>query len=158
MACRRHKKKNYKGEKAQLLKGEIREASEILIRSQDADERIFIPETVELPDCGRTVDRSQNKSDYTEVPAIIKQWQKRRGHPTKGPNAGEEWRTKQMGGWIVRGGRVMGADSSLPGGRQFWKSAGEVGGARGLLHPGKSKREIQRRCQLPANRYVSRRS
>jgi len=43
------------------------------------------------------------------------------------------------------------------GGSQFEKSTGEVGGARGLLHPGKSKREIQRRCQLPANRYVSRR-
>jgi hypothetical protein len=44
MAGRRHKKKNYKGEKAQLLKGEIREASEMLIRSQQADERIFVPE------------------------------------------------------------------------------------------------------------------
>src|SRR5258705_8767807 len=82
MAGRRHKKKNYKGEKAQLLKGEIREASEMLIRSQQADERIFIPETVELFDCGRTVDRAQKKRDYTKMPAIIKQWQKRRIQPT----------------------------------------------------------------------------
>src|SRR5258708_11901731 len=98
MARRRHKKKNYKGEKAQLLKGEIREASEILIRSQDADERIFIPETVELPDCGRTVDRSQNKSDYTEVPAIIKQWQKRRVQPTERPDAEDDVEKQESGG------------------------------------------------------------
>src|SRR6266481_558707 len=98
MARRRHKKKHYKGEKAQLLKGEIREASEILIRSQDADERIFIPETVELPDCGRTVDRSQNKSDYTEVPAIIKQWQKRRVQPTEGPDAEDDVEKQESGG------------------------------------------------------------
>src|SRR5258708_18066086 len=90
MARGRHKKKNYKSEKAQLLKGEVREASEILIRSQDADERILIPETVELPDCGHTVDRSQNKSDYTEVPAIIEQWQKRRVQPEKRPDAEED--------------------------------------------------------------------
>src|SRR6266481_4068002 len=98
MACRRHKKKNYKGEKAQLLKGEIREASEILIRSQQADERIFIPETVELPDCGRTVDRSQNKSDYTEVPAIIKQWEERRVQPTERSNAEDDMEKQECGG------------------------------------------------------------
>src|SRR6266436_1862797 len=98
MARRRHKKKNYKGEKAQLLKGEIWEASEILIRSQDADERIFIPETVELPDCGRTVDRSQNKSNYTEVPAIIKQWQKRRVQPTERPDAEDDVKKQESGG------------------------------------------------------------
>lgn len=63
MAGRRHKKKNYKGEKAQLLKGEIREASEMLIRSQQADERILVPGTVELSDCGRAVDRAQKKRD-----------------------------------------------------------------------------------------------
>ncbi len=98
MARRRHKKKNYKGEKAQLLKGEIWEASEILIRSQDADERIFIPETVELPDCGRTVDRSQNKSNYTEVPAIIKQWQKRRVQPAERPDAEDDVKKQESGG------------------------------------------------------------
>src|SRR5260370_790485 len=98
MACRRHKKKNYKGEKAQLLKGEIREASEILIRSQQADERIFIPETMELPDCGRTVDRSQNESDYTEVPAIIKQWQERRVQPAERPDAEDDVKKQESGG------------------------------------------------------------
>ncbi len=98
MARRRHKKKNYKSEKAQLLKGEVREASEILIRSQDADERILIPETVELPDCGHTVDRSQNKSDYTEVPAIIKQWQKRRVQPAERPDAEDDVKKQESGG------------------------------------------------------------
>src|SRR5205807_3577739 len=96
MARRRHEKKNHKSEKAQLLKREIREASEILIRSQDADERILIPETVELPDCGHTVDRSQNKSDYTEVPAIIKQWQKRRVQPAERPDARSEEHTSEL--------------------------------------------------------------
>src|SRR5258708_23868375 len=98
MARRRHEKKNHKSEKAQLLKREIREASEILIRSQQADERIFIPETVELPDCGRTVDRSQNKSDYTEVPAIIKQWQERRVQPTERSNAEDDMEKQECGG------------------------------------------------------------
>jgi len=98
MARRRHKKKNYKSEKAQLLKGEVREASEILIRSQDADERILIPETVELPDCGHTVDRSQNKSDYTEVPAIIKQWQKRRVQPAERSDAEDDVKKQESGG------------------------------------------------------------
>jgi len=98
MARRRHKKKNYKGEKAQLLKGEIREASEILIRSQDAYERIFIPETVELPDCGSTVDRSQKKRNYTEMPAIIKQWQKLRVQPTERPDAEDDVKKHESGG------------------------------------------------------------
>jgi len=98
MARRRHEKKNHKSEKAQLLKREIREASEILIRSQDADERILIPETVELPDCGHTVDRSQNKSDYTEVPAIIKQWQKRRVQPAERPDAEDDVKKQESGG------------------------------------------------------------
>src|SRR5258705_1557496 len=98
MARRRHKKKNYKGEKAQLLKGEIREASEILIRSQQADERIFIPETVELFDCGRTVDRAQKKRDNAEVPAIIKQWQKRRIQPTERPDAEDDVKKQESGG------------------------------------------------------------
>ena len=98
MARRRHEKKNHESEKAQLLKREIREASEILIRSQDADERILIPETVELPDCGHTVDRSQNKSDYTDVPAIIKQWQKRRIQPTERPDAEDDVEKQESGG------------------------------------------------------------
>jgi hypothetical protein len=37
MARRGHEKENYQSEKAQLLKWEIREASEILIRSQQTD-------------------------------------------------------------------------------------------------------------------------
>ena len=90
MARRRHEKKNHESEEAQLLKGEIREASEILIRSQQTDERVPIPETVELPDCGRTVDRSQNKSEYTEVPAIIKQWRKPWVQPTERPDAEDD--------------------------------------------------------------------
>src|SRR6266404_3031848 len=98
MARRGHKKKNYKGEKAQLLKGEIREASEILIRSQQADERIFIPETVELFDCGRTVDRAQKKRDNAEVPAIIKQWQKRWVQPTERPDAEDDVKKQESGG------------------------------------------------------------
>jgi len=90
MTRRRHEKKNHESEKAQLLKGEIREASEILIRSQQTDERVPIPETVELPDCGRTVDRSQKKRYYAEMPAIIEQWQKRRVQPTERPDAKDD--------------------------------------------------------------------
>jgi hypothetical protein len=98
MTRRRHEKKNHESEKAQLLKGEIREASEILIRSQQTDERVPIPETVELPDCGRTVDRSQNKSEYTEVPAIIKQWQKRWVQPAERPDAEDDVKKQESGG------------------------------------------------------------
>jgi hypothetical protein len=93
-----HEKKNYESEKAQLLKGEIWKASEILIRSQQADERIFIPETVELSDCGRTVDRAQKKRDYTEMPAIIKQWQKLRVQPTERPDAEDDVKKQESGG------------------------------------------------------------
>src|ERR1700751_6474388 len=78
MTRRRHEKKNHESEKTQLLKREIREASEILIRSQQTDERIFIPETVELSDCGHAVNRAQKKRDNTKVPALIKQRQKLR--------------------------------------------------------------------------------
>ena len=98
MARSRHEKKNHQSEKAQLLKGEIRKASEILIRSQQADERIFIPETVELFDCGRTVDRAQKKRDNAEVPAIIKQWQKRWVQPTERPDAEDDVKKQESGG------------------------------------------------------------
>src|SRR6266481_5044761 len=111
MARRRHKKKNYKGQKAQLLKGKIREASEILIRSQQADERIFIPETVELFDCGRTVDRAKKKRDNAEVPAVIKQWQKRWGQPTERPDAEDD--VKKQGGKKCDGGFCGGTESSV---------------------------------------------
>jgi hypothetical protein len=53
---------------------------------------------VELPDCGRTVDRSQNKSDYTEVPAIIKQWQKRRVQPAERPDAEDDVKKQESSG------------------------------------------------------------
>src|SRR5258708_36710714 len=98
MARGRHEKENHESEKAQLLKGEIREASEILIRSQQTDERVLITETVELSDCDDTVDRSQKKRDYTEVPAIIKQWQKRRIQPTERPDAEDDVEKQESGG------------------------------------------------------------
>src|SRR6266481_4883760 len=72
VARRCHKKKNHESEKAQLLKGEIREASEILIRSQQTDERVLVTETVELSDCGHAVDCSQQKGQNAEMPPVIK--------------------------------------------------------------------------------------
>jgi len=98
MARSRHEKKNHQSEKAQLLKGEIRKASEILIRSQQTDERVLITETVELSDCDHTVDRSQKKGDYTEMPAIIKQWQKLRVQPTERPDAEDDVKEQESGG------------------------------------------------------------
>jgi len=98
MARRRHEKKNHEGEKPQLLKGEIREASEILIRSQQTDERVLITETVKLPDCNHTVDRSQKKRNYAEMPPIIKQWQKFRVQPTQRPYAEDDVEKQESGG------------------------------------------------------------
>jgi len=51
--------------------GEVREASEILIRSQDADERSY-PRDCENCLMQPTLWIAPNKSDYTEVPAIYK--------------------------------------------------------------------------------------
>jgi hypothetical protein len=98
VARRCHEEKNHESDKAQLLKGEIREASEILIRSQQTDERILITETVELSDCGYAVDRSQKKRYYTEMPAIIEQWQKRRVQPTERPDAEDDVEKQESGG------------------------------------------------------------
>ena len=97
MTRHRHEKKNHESEKAQLLKREIRETSEILIRNQQTDERIFIPKTVELSDCDHTVDRAQKKRDNTEMPAIIKQWQKRRVQPTERPDAEDDVKKQESG-------------------------------------------------------------
>ena len=98
MTRRRHEKKNHESEKTQLLKREIREASKILIRCQQTDERVLITETVELSDCDDTVDRSQKKGDYTEMPAIIKQWQKLRVQPTERSDAEDDVKKQESGG------------------------------------------------------------
>jgi hypothetical protein len=98
MARRCHQKKNHESEKAQLLKGKIREASEILIRSQQTDERVPITGTVELSDCDHTVDRSQKKRDYAEMSAIIKQWQKLRVQPTERPDTEDDVEKQESGG------------------------------------------------------------
>jgi hypothetical protein len=98
MTCRRHEKKNHESEKTQLLKREIREASEILIRNQETDERIFIAKTVELSNRDHTVDRAQKKRDNTEMPAIIKQWQKLRVQPTERPYAKDDVKKQESGG------------------------------------------------------------
>src|SRR5258706_7745120 len=98
MARSRHEKKNHESEKTQLLKWKIREAPEILIRSQQTDERVLITETVELSDCDHTVDRSQKKGDYAEMPAIIKQWQKCRVQPRERPDAEDNVKKQESGG------------------------------------------------------------
>jgi hypothetical protein len=98
VARRRHEKENHESDKAQLLKREIREASEILIRSQQTDERVLVTETVELSDCGHAVDRSQKKRYYAEMPAIIEQWQKRRVQPTERPDAKNDVKKQESGG------------------------------------------------------------
>jgi hypothetical protein len=98
VARRCHEEKNYEGEKTQLLKREIREASEILIRSQQTDKGIFIPVTVELSDCGHTVDRAQKKRNNAQMPAIIKQWQKLRVQPTERPDAEDDVQKQERGG------------------------------------------------------------
>jgi len=98
MARRGHEKKNYQSEKAELLKWEIREASEILIRNQQADEWVFITVAVELSDCNNTVDRSQKKRYDAEMPAIIEQWQKLRVQPTERPDAEDDMEKQESGG------------------------------------------------------------
>jgi hypothetical protein len=98
MTRRGHEKKNYQSEKAELLKWEIREASEILIRNQQADEWVFITVAVELSDCNNTVDRSQKKRYDAEMPAIIEQWQKLRVQPTERPDAEDDMEKQESGG------------------------------------------------------------
>jgi hypothetical protein len=98
MAGRRHEKKNHESEKAQLLKWEIREASEVLIRTQKTDERVLVTETVELSDCDHAVDRSQKKRYNAEMPAIVEQWQKRRVQPTERSDAEDDVKKQESGG------------------------------------------------------------
>src|ERR1700751_1974631 len=98
VARRCHEKKNHESEKAQLLKGKIREASEILIRSQQTDERVLITETVELPDCGHAMDCSQKKGHHAEMPAVIEQWQKLRVQPAERPDAEDDVEKQESGG------------------------------------------------------------
>jgi len=98
MAGRRHEKKNYQSEKAELLKWEIREASEILIRNQQADEWVLITVAVELSDRNHAVDRSQKKRYYAKMPAIIEQWQKLRVQPTERPDAEDDMEKQESGG------------------------------------------------------------
>jgi hypothetical protein len=98
MARRRHEKKNDESEKAELLKWEIREASEISIRNQQADEWVLITVTVELSDRDHTVDRSQKERYYAKMPAIIEQWQKLRVQPTQRPDAEDDMEKQESGG------------------------------------------------------------
>jgi hypothetical protein len=80
------------------LKRKIREASEILIRNQQTDERVFITVAVELSDRNHTVDRSQKKRHYTEMPAIIEQWQKLRVQPTERPDTEDDMKKQESSG------------------------------------------------------------
>ena len=53
---------------------------------------------MELSDCDHTVDRAQKKRDDTEMPAIIKQWQKLRAQPTERPDAKDDMKKQESGG------------------------------------------------------------
>jgi hypothetical protein len=44
------------------------------------------------------VDRAQKKRGYTEMPAIIKQWQKLRVQPTERPDAEDDMKKQESGG------------------------------------------------------------
>jgi hypothetical protein len=74
------------------------EGFEILIRNQQTDEWVLIAETVELSDRHHTVDHSQKKRYYAEMPAIIEQWQKLRVQPTERPDAEDDMEKQESGG------------------------------------------------------------
>src|SRR5216684_9326958 len=82
-----HEKKNQEGQKTELLEGEVGQAAEVLIRRQEADERVFISEAMKLNDRKDSVRCAQQKSDDSQMAAIVQQGKKSRIQPAKRPDA-----------------------------------------------------------------------
>src|SRR6266849_560304 len=82
-----HEKKNQESQKTELLEGEVGQAPEVPIRRQEADERVFISEAMKLNDRKDSVYCAQQKSDDSQMAAIVKQGKKSRIQPAKRPDA-----------------------------------------------------------------------
>src|SRR5712692_5875263 len=82
-----HEKKNQESQKTELLEGEVGQAPEVLIRRQEADERVFISEAMKLNDRKDSVHCAQQKSDDSQMAAIVQPGKKSRIQPAKRPDA-----------------------------------------------------------------------
>src|SRR6266849_2884582 len=82
-----HEKKNQESQKTELLEGEVGQAPEVPIRRQEADEWVFISEAMKLNDRKDSVYCAQQKSDDSQMAAIVKQGKKSRIQPAKRPDA-----------------------------------------------------------------------
>jgi hypothetical protein len=93
-----HQEQDHESGKPQLLKGEIAEAREILIGYEEADQGVFVAETMELNDAKRSMNESEEKCHDTEVAAIIKQREKTRVEPAQGADTQHHVQKKKCGG------------------------------------------------------------
>src|SRR6266498_2049412 len=75
MARRSHEKQNQQRKESERLKGEVRNAGVACIADEQADQRIEIPQCVELEKRKRTVRQSENEHGDAQVPAIVKERQ-----------------------------------------------------------------------------------
>src|SRR5690348_8455141 len=75
MACRRHEKQDHERKESERLKRKIRDAGVAVIADEHADQRIEIPQGMELKNRKRPVRQSENEHGDAQVPPIVEQGQ-----------------------------------------------------------------------------------
>src|SRR5438132_2711555 len=82
-----HQKENDEREQSELLKRKVRQPSEIPVRSEKADDRILVAQTVELDDGKNAVNSAQKERCHAQMTPIIEKRQKARVQPTERSDA-----------------------------------------------------------------------